>query len=115
MNCMMTTSYVEPFARALPTIWRLPSMGKNMVISLIFYLVVGIFVAYLASRFLSIGTEYLTVFRLTGTVAFVAYGMGIIPDAIWFGRPWGAVVKNLLDALLYALLTAGVFGWLWPN
>ena len=93
----------------------MPSMGKNMVISFIFYLVVGIFVAYLASRFLSIGTEYLTVFRLTGTVAFVAYGMGIIPDAIWFGRPWTTTFKHLFDALVYSLLTAGTFGWLWPN
>ena len=60
-------------------------------------------------------TEYLTVFRLTGTVAFVSYGMGIIPDAIWFGRPWSTVFKHLFDALVYSLLTAGAFGWLWPN
>jgi ABC-type antimicrobial peptide transport system permease subunit len=93
----------------------IPSMGKNMVFSLIYYIIVGIFVAYLASRFLSADTEYLTVFRLTGTVAFVAYGMGIIPDAIWFGRPWSAVFKNLFDSLIYSLLTAGTFGWLWPN
>jgi len=86
-----------------------------MIISLIFYIVVGIFVAYLASRFLSATTEYLTVFRLTGTVTFMAYGMGIIQDAIWFGRPWSAIFKNLFDALIYAFLTAGTFGWLWPN
>lgn len=93
----------------------MPSMGKNMVISLLYYIIVGIFVAYLASRFMSVGTEYLTVFRLTGTVAFVAYGMGIVPDAIWFGRPWSTVFKHLFDALVYSLLTAGTFGWLWPN
>ncbi len=38
-----------------------------------------------------------------------------VPDAIWFGRPWSAIGKNLFDALMYGLLTAGVFGWLWPR
>jgi len=92
-----------------------PGMAKNMAFSLLYYIIVGIFIAYLASRFLSVGTEYLTVFRLTGTVAFVAYGMGIVPDAIWFGKPWSAVFKYLFDAMVYAFLTAGTFGWLWPN
>ena len=59
--------------------------------------------------------DYLAVFRLTGTVAWLAYGTGIIPDAVWFGRPWSAVVKHLIDALAYGLLTGGVFGWLWPR
>ena len=72
-------------------------------------------VAYLASRFLSVGTEYLTVFRLTGTVTFMAYGLAYIQDSIWFGKPWSSTFKQLFDALVYALLTAGTFGWLWPS
>ena len=90
-----------------------PSMGKNMVFSLLYYLVVGIMVAYIASRTLSPAAHYLAVFRVVGTTAWLAYGFGMIPEAIWFGRPWSSVVKNLLDALLYALFTAGIFGWLW--
>lgn len=57
----------------------------------------------------------LAVFRITGTVAWLAYGAATVPDAIWFGRPWSAIGKNLFDALMYGLLTAGVFGWLWPR
>ena len=53
-------------------------------------------------------------FQLTGTVAWLAYGMALIPDAIWFGRPWSSVTKGIGDALVYGLLTAGAFGWLWP-
>jgi hypothetical protein len=34
--------------------------------------------------------------------------------SIWFGQPWSATVKDVLDGLIYGLLTAGVFGWLWP-
>ena len=34
---------------------------------------------------------------------------------IWFGRPWSGVFKGFGDALIYALLTGGAFGWLWPE
>jgi hypothetical protein len=71
-------------------------------------------VAYLTGRTLSPGTEYLTVFRVAGTTAWLAYGAASVTDAIWFGRPWSSVVKTLIDALIYGMLTAGVFGWLWP-
>ena len=92
----------------------MPSMGKMLVSQFVYFLVVGVVIAYLASRMLEPGEDYLSVFRLTATVAFAAYGLGSVPDAIWFGRPWSAIAKNAFDALLYALVTGGVFGWLWP-
>ena len=91
-----------------------PGMGLNMVLSAAYYLLVSIVVAYLASRTLSPGADYLTVFRLTSTIAWLAYGAATVPDAIWFGRPWSSVLKGLWDAFLYGLLTGGAFGWLWP-
>lgn len=92
----------------------IPNMGKSMILSVVFYLFVSAAIAYVASRTLTAGEQYLTVFRLTGTVAWLAYGMALIPEAIWFGRPWPSVAKGVGDALIYALLTAGAFGWLWP-
>jgi len=99
------------FVTVLPN--GLPPMGKNMALSFVFNLVVGVAVAYLVSRTLAPDADYLAVFRISATTAWLAYGFATIPDAIWFGRPWSAIVKNLGDALLYALLTGGVFGWLW--
>jgi hypothetical protein len=91
-----------------------PKMSKNLVMSFIYYIVIGGAVAYLVSRTVAPGAEYLSVFRVTGTVAWYAYGLAVVPDAIWFGRPWGSVWKHLGDAFVYALLTAGAFAWLWP-
>jgi hypothetical protein len=91
-----------------------PAMGGNVMLSMVFYLLISTVVAYMASRTLDPGADYLAVFRVTGTVAWLAYGTATVPDAIWFGRPWSGVVKGLLDALAYGLLTAGFFGWLWP-
>ncbi len=101
------------FITVLPN--RPPPMARNMALTAIFYLSVSTIVAYVASRTLPPDAEYLAVFRLTGAVAWVAYGFAVIPDAIWFGRPWSSVAKALFDALIYALLTAGVFGWLWTG
>jgi hypothetical protein len=92
-----------------------PAMGKSMILSFLYYIVVNIFIAYLVSRTLDPSAAYLSVFRVAGAVSWLAYGFAIVPDSIWFGRPWSFTVKYLIDALVYALLTAGVFGWLWPS
>ncbi len=92
-----------------------PTMGKHLVLWFLFCLLVGVFVAYLAGRTLSAGAEYLAVFRIAGTVAFIAYGLGEFINTIWKAQPWGNTIRALIDALIYALLTAGTFGWLWPS
>lgn len=88
-----------------------PGMGSKMLYSFIYNLLVGVFCAYLLSR-LMMNADYLSAFRLTATIAFVAYGVAFIQDSIWFDRPWSLTAKNMFDALIYALLTGGVFGWL---
>lgn len=92
-----------------------PAMGKYLAMWFVFCLVIGVFAAYLAGRTLGPGTDYLTVFRLTGTVAFLGYGVGQATNSIWMGVAWSTSLKHIFDGLVYALLTAGVFGWLWPS
>ena len=91
-----------------------PAMGKHLALWFVFCLVIGIFAAYLAGRLLAPGADYLTVFRVTGTVAFLGHGVGKLTDSIWMGVEWSSTLKHTFDGLVYALLTAGVFGWLWP-
>ena len=90
----------------------MPTMGGKLLGSFFFNLLVGVFCAYLVSRTVVPTTDYLEVFRISGTVAFVAYSVAYVQDSIWFGRPWSITAKSFLDALIYALLTGGVFGWL---
>jgi hypothetical protein len=52
---------------------------------------------------------------VAGTAAFMAYGVGTLSNGIWKGQPWSMVAKEFFDGLLYGLLTAGTFGWLWPR
>ena len=92
-----------------------PAVGKGLALWFLYSVVISVCVAYVAGRTLSVGTEYLTVFRVTGTVAFLAYAAAIIPNSIWKGAPWSSTLKHVLDGLVYGLATAGVFGWLWPS
>jgi hypothetical protein len=92
-----------------------PGMGTNLVQWFIFSLVVSFFLAYVASRTLPAGSDYLHVFQIVGTVGFLAYAAGQLPAAIWMGKPWTVAWKEVFDGLLYGLVTAGTFGWLWPR
>ena len=92
-----------------------PAMPKFLGLWFVYCLIVSFFVAYLTGHTVAPGVRYLAVFRVAGTAAFLAYGIGNIPNAIWRGWPWSNVVKEVVDGLIYGLLTAGTFGWLWPR
>jgi len=58
---------------------------------------------------------YLAVFRLTGFAAFMGYAMALPQAAIWYRRNWRMTIVTMFDGLVFALLTGGMFGWLWPR
>lgn len=92
-----------------------PSMGPSLGLWFLYCVAVSFCAAYLGSRTVAPGSHYLSVFRVTGTVAFLTYAGGAMPAAIWMGKPWGSAAKDVLDGLIYGLVTAGTFGWLWPH
>ena len=90
----------------------MPSMGPKMISMIIYFGMVSVFCAYMLTRTMAPDADYLAVFRIAGSIAFIANGIAVIPDSIWFSRPWSMTIKNLVDALIYGLLTGGIFGWL---
>jgi len=91
------------------------NMGKVLFFWFLYLLVVSFFVAYLAAHTLAKGTPYLAVFRIVGAAGFLTYGFRTVADAIWYGKPWTVVFKEMIDGLIYSLMMAGAFGWLWPK
>ena len=55
------------------------------------------------------------VFRLAGTVAFIGYALALWQMSIWYRRQWRTTIVSTIDGPIYAGLTAGTFGWLWPR
>lgn len=94
-----------------------PEMKRELVGWFIYAVVVSIFAAYMTSRALAgdAAVEYLDVFRFAATTAFLGYGLAQVQESIWWGRSWNTTLRNLFDALVYALLTGGIFGWLFPG
>jgi hypothetical protein len=90
-------------------------MGKSLALWFLYIAVVGIFAAYVAGRALTAGAPYLSVFRFAGATAFIGYSLALWQLSIWYRRSWITTIKATVDGLVYALLTAGVFGWLWPD
>jgi hypothetical protein len=92
-----------------------PSMATNLTLWFLYSVLVSLFAGYLASRAVAPGADYLEVFRFVGTSAFMGYSLGLLQNSIWYRRAWGTTLKSVFDGLVYALLTAGTFGWLWPT
>lgn len=91
------------------------TMTRSLALWSVYLLVVSVFAAYAASIAFPAGTPYMRVFRLASTVAFAGYSLATLHDWIWYSRSTSYTLKTMFDGLVYALLTGGVFGWLWPH
>jgi hypothetical protein len=92
-----------------------PAMGSSLLLWFLYCNVIAVFAGYIAGRALPPGADYLEVFRFVGTAAFMGYALALLQNSIWYRRSWAATLKSVFDGLVYALLTAGTFGWLWPR
>ena len=119
MEAMKDQAFVDKMAKG-PIVTMTVSAGGplNMASSLAqwfaYSVVISFFAAYLTSRVLGPDAHYLTVFRVAGTTAFMGYAMALPQHSIWYKKNWVTTAKSMFDGLLYALLTGGTFGWLWP-
>ncbi len=91
------------------------SMRRNLILWFLYCVGVGVFAAYIAGRALPVGAPYPRVFQMAGAAAFGAYVLALWQMSIWYHRSWSTTIKTSVDGLIYALLTGGTFGWLWPH
>ena len=116
MKSMQAPEFVEKLNRgpvAIVTVLQNGpiSMSRSLVQWFVYSVVVSVFAAYVAgAATLAADAPYLAVFRVAGTVAFLAYAVGLWQQSIWYSRPWSTTMKHTLDGLIYGLLTGGVFG-----
>lgn len=116
---MKEPAYLERMQRGpglIVTVWRSANfnMGATLAQWFVYTLVVSLFTGYVLSRVFAPGADYLAVFRIAGTIAFMAYALGAPQTSIWFQKSWSSTLRSMVDGLLYGLVTAGAFGWLWP-
>ena len=92
-----------------------PNMASSLILWFFYSIVVSILAAYVTTIALPPNAHYMVVFRYISSTAFIGYSIALLQNSIWYNRNWGATIKSMFDGLIYALLTAGTFGWLWPK
>jgi hypothetical protein len=90
-------------------------MGKNLAQWFVFSVVVSVFAAYVTRSALPPGAAFRAVFKFASVTAFIGYSLALWPMSIWYRRAWLTTIKGTIDGLIYGVLTAGVFGSLWPH
>jgi hypothetical protein len=119
-DAMKSPEFKERFEKGpvvLMTVFRpgSMSMGPYLVQWFVYCIVVSVFAAYITGRSQSPGSPTMSIVRFAGCTAFIAYSIALWQDSIWYKRKWSTTIKNTFDGLVYGLLTACVFGWLWPR
>ena len=92
-----------------------PKMGKFLGQWFLYCVLVSIFTACLTGRTRMPGVGFSAVFHVAGLTAFIGYSLAQLQNSIWRGVTWGVTLKHMLDGVIYGLLTAGTFAWLWPK
>lgn len=91
------------------------NIGKALGQWFLFCVVISVFVAYLTGMVVPAGGDYMRVFRVSGTIAVLGYAFSSVSDSIWKGIHWSTTFRFMIDGVVYGLVTAGTFGWLWPH
>ena len=91
------------------------NMGKSMACWLAYIVVIQVFIAYLTGLSRPGGAEFMDVFRVAGATGVLGFAGAVAPEAIWLGRRWGNVLRTMRDGILYGLVSAAAFAWLWPG
>jgi hypothetical protein len=89
--------------------------GKMMGQWFVYSLFIAVLAAYVTGRTRGLGAPYLEVFRVSGAVTFCCYAVAHWQNWIWWGKSTRFTVTHSVDGIIYALLTGGTFGWLWPR
>jgi len=93
----------------------MPNMGSTLGRWFLLNLLVAALIAQLLHSSLGIGADGHRVFHQAALTTFLAYGVGSLSAGIWKGQTWKSVAKDLLDALIYGIVSGLAFGWLWPT
>jgi hypothetical protein len=90
-------------------------MAPQFIGWFVYTLFIGMVAAYVTGLAYGPGTDYMRIFRMATTVAFIGYG-GTLPQfSIWYKRSWRTTIVGMVDSLIFGMLTAGALGWLWPR
>jgi FtsH-binding integral membrane protein len=91
------------------------SMTRNLVLWFLYLVVVGIFAAWVSRTAMDANAPQRGIFHYAVVTAFSGYVLALWQMTIWYRRSLSTTIKATVDGLIYALVTAAIFVWLWPR
>lgn len=93
------------------TVFGKVSMGRNLGLTFLYFLVCSFCLAYIASICVDPGDK-LMAFRVVTTAGLMTFLGAILQHAIWFHN---RVVGHVIESIVYALIVGGIFAGFWPG
>jgi hypothetical protein len=94
----------------------LPNMGPTLGKWFALNVIVAALVAHVIYSSMGIAIiDGHRLFHVAALTSFLAYATGSVTSGIWKAQTASSVAKDLLDALIYGLVSGAAFCWLWPT
>lgn len=103
-----------PVAKIYLSASGVKNLGAHLGAWFLLCLVISIACAGLAAGALPRNPGAHAIWHTVGLAALLGYAFGEPTHSIWRGQPWIVSLKYAIDGLVYAIITATTFAWLWP-
>jgi hypothetical protein len=91
------------------------SMGGPLAGWFVYCLLVAWFSGHVAWGADIPAAETHKLFHTIGIAAALGYCAALWQQTIWYRKPWMTTLKSTIDGVIYAVVTALVFIWMWPK
>lgn len=97
--------------RGVMTVFGPISMGRNLGLTFVYFLVASFCLAYLTTLAIPPGADFMKVFRFVATAGFMVFFAAMAQHAIWFHC---RIVGHLIESIAYAAIIGAIFAAMWP-
>ena len=102
---------LEAGPHGIMTVFGPISMGRNLGLTFVYFLVASFCLAYLTTLAVPPGADFMKVFRFVATAGFMTFYSAIVPHAIWFKC---RIVGHLIESVAFAAIIGAIFAAMWP-
>ena len=99
--------------RGTLNVYEMPNMGINMALTIVYFLVTVVTIAYITNVACPRGedaTDFMKVFRISGTIGVLTYASSPVLHRIWFKAK---MLTDIIDGAVYGLALGLIFAFLW--